>query len=102
MDDAALTVRHVLIRGLVQGVGYRAWTEREALRRGLAGWVRNRRDGAVEAVFAGPAETVAAMLEACRQGPRGARVESIDPDDVDEAALKIRRPGELFSVLPTA
>ena len=46
-------IRHVLIRGRVQGVGFRAWTEYTALERGLEGWVRNRRDGAVEAVFAG-------------------------------------------------
>ena len=47
-------IRHVVIRGRVQGVGYRAWTEYTALDHGLEGWVRNRRDGAVEAVFAGP------------------------------------------------
>jgi acylphosphatase len=49
-----MIVRHVIVRGVVQGVGYRAWTEHEARRRDLAGWVRNRRDGTVEAVFFGP------------------------------------------------
>ncbi len=73
---------HVLISGSVQGVGYRAWTERRATALGLSGWVRNRSNGDVEAVFGGPAEAVATMLEACRQGPRGAlvdRVEVLDP-----------------------
>lgn len=68
---------HVSITGLVQGVGYRAWVEREALARGLSGWVRNRFDGSVEAVFAGPAEVVEAMLKACRQGPRMAEVHEV-------------------------
>ena len=52
--------RHVIVLGRVQGVGYRAWTEREAQARGLQGWVRNRHDGTVEAVFAGPADAVRA------------------------------------------
>ena len=93
---------HVVIRGRVQAVGYRAWTEYEAGERGLDGWVRNRRDGTVEAVFAGPADAVAAMIEACRQGPPGARVDAIDQRDEDVAALALRRPGERFSVLATA
>jgi len=67
-------VRHVLIRGRVQGVGYRAFLEYTALAHGLEGWVRNRRDGSVEAMLAGPAAKVAQVLEACRRGPPGARV----------------------------
>jgi acylphosphatase len=66
-----------LIRGRVQGVGYRYWTLDQAERRGLSGHVRNRDDGSVEAVFHGPAEAVAAMLAACREGPPGARVEAV-------------------------
>ena len=66
------TVR-VRIEGGVQGVGYRYWTERVAGELGLAGWVRNRRDGSVEALFSGPAEDVAQMLERCRDGPPSAR-----------------------------
>jgi acylphosphatase len=62
----------------VQGVGYRAWVASEVQARQLRGWVRNRRDGAVEAVFAGPSADVAAMLEACRTGPALARVARID------------------------
>jgi acylphosphatase len=95
-------IRHVVVRGRVQGVGFRAWTEYTALERGLAGWVRNRRDGAVEAVFAGSAAAVAAMVEACRHGPRGARVDVLDQRVGDADDLALCRPGELFSVLPTA
>ena len=62
----------------MQRVGYRAWTEHMALQRGLEGWVRNRRDGTVEAVFAGPASVVEAMIEACRRGPPGAQVDALD------------------------
>jgi acylphosphatase len=70
-------IRHVVIRGRVQGVGYRAWTEYMALEHGLQGFVRNRRDGAVEAVFAGAPDVVAEMIDACRRGPPGARVDGI-------------------------
>jgi acylphosphatase len=94
--------RLVVIRGRVQGVGYRAWTEVTALDHGLEGWVRNRRDGTVEALFIGPEENVGTMIEACRNGPPGSRVNSIDQRQasVDEVAL--RRRDELFSVLGTA
>ena len=73
MGDA---VRQVIIRGRVQGVGFRYWTRRTATARGLLGWVRNRRDGSVEAVFAGDENAVADMIALCRRGPdtaRGAR-----------------------------
>ena len=92
---------HVVIRGRVQGIGYRAWTEYTALERGLQGWVRNRRDGAVEALFVGPPDAVAAMIAACNQGPRGSRVDGVDQRDGTAEELKLRRRGELFSVLPT-
>ena len=94
-------IRHVVIRGRVQGVGFRAWTEHEARRRGLDGWARNRRDGAVEAVFAGPPGTVADMIEACRRGPALARVEAVDAQDANLNDLGQRRAGEEFSLLPT-
>jgi acylphosphatase len=94
-------IRHVIIRGQVQGVGYRAWVEDTALIRGLDGWVRNRRDGTVEAVFAGAPAEVAAIVEACRQGPRSARVTAIDQRDAGETELALRRAGEGFSVLST-
>ncbi|MGA2892999.1 MAG: acylphosphatase [Xanthobacteraceae bacterium] len=91
--------RCVVVRGRVQGVGYRVWTEVTALERGLQGWVRNRRDGAVEALFAGPTEAVLAMIEACRRGPPGARVDFVDHREAGADELKLRRGDELFSVL---
>jgi acylphosphatase len=92
----------LVIRGRVQGVGFRMWTEDEALRRGLEGWVRNRRDGAVEAVFSGSDDRVAAMISACHHGPRGAQVEAVDVEEGGLDLLAQRRPGERFSVLRTA
>ena len=94
-------IRHVTIRGRVQGVGYRAWVEQQAMARDLEGWVRNRRDGGVEALFAGPVDTVSDMVELCRRGPLSARVDAVreEPDGLD--ALNLRRAGERFSVLPT-
>jgi len=94
-------VRHMVVRGRVQGVGYRAFVEHEALRRGLEGWVRNRRDGSVEAVFAGAQEKIDGMIEACRRGPYSARVDALDQREGSEAELKLRAPGDVFSVLPT-
>ena len=94
--------RHVVVHGRVQGVGFRAFVEDEALKRGLQGWVRNRRDGSVEAVFAGDAEAAGAMLEACERGPLGARVIALHQRDASADDLKLCRSGELFSVLPTA
>lgn len=93
---------HVIVGGRVQGVGYRAWAERVALSRGLTGWVRNRRDNSVEAVFIGDEDAVAAMVEACRSGPIGAVVEALDQRDAKPEEVRLRRPDELFSVLPTA
>jgi acylphosphatase len=92
----------VVIRGRVQGVGYRAWTEAMAEERGVEGWVRNCRDGSVEALFAGPEEIVLTMIELCRAGPPGARVEDIDQREASSDDLALRRRGELFSVLASA
>ena len=92
-------IRHSVLRGRVQGVGFRAFVEREALKRGLEGWVRNRRDGSVEAVLAGDADAVAAMIEACRRGPMGARVDTLDQREGTYDELRMRAPGDLFSVL---
>jgi acylphosphatase len=73
-----MNARHLRIEGRVQGVGYRAWMVREASRLGLSGWVRNRADGSVEAVVAGPEPAVQALLTACRRGPVLARVDRIE------------------------
>lgn len=70
----AVTALRLSIVGQVQGVGYRAWTVREAMRRDLRGWVRNRRDGSVEALLIGETEAVAGMAAACRLGPPLAQV----------------------------
>ena len=74
------TIR-LVIRGRVQGVGYRAWMAREAHRLGVAGWVRNRHDGSVEAVAAGPDDAVDVLLEWAQRGPPAARVARIDVED---------------------
>jgi acylphosphatase len=99
--STAHIVRQVVVRGRVQRVGYRAWAEHTALQRGLEGWVRNRSDGAVEAVFAGPASVVEGMIEACRHGPSGAQVDALDHREGGFDDVALRRRGELFSVLPT-
>ena len=67
----------VQITGRVQGVGFRYWMHAEAALLGINGWVRNRRDGSVEAVFAGAPEAVEAMLAHCRRGPSAARVSAV-------------------------
>lgn len=76
---------HVSISGRVQGVGYRAWTEDAAAELELCGWVRNRRDGTVEAVFAGPVAAVSDMLERCKSGPPAARVADVITRELDRA-----------------
>jgi acylphosphatase len=95
------TIRQVTIRGRVQGVGYRAWVEHQAMARGLEGWVRNCRDGSVGALFAGPADVVSDMAALCRRGPSSARVDAIQDEPASSEALNLRRAGERFSVLPT-
>jgi acylphosphatase len=90
-----MDAKRVRIRGRVQGVGYRDWMSREATRLGVQGWVRNRADGSVEALVAGDAAAVNALLAACRAGPPLARVEEI-AEDFAEPPLE---PG--FQRLPT-
>ncbi len=85
----------VRIEGRVQGVYYRAWTEQTARRLGLDGWVRNRRDGSVEAVFSGPEIQVDEMVRRCAEGPADARVTNVIVSDEGGA------PPCGFKVLPT-
>ncbi len=99
--SATRVICRVTIRGRVQGVGFRAWVERTALSHALEGWVRNRRDGTVEAVFAGAREEVEAMIAACRRGPGLARVDTVDAHPAGAIELAECRPGETFSQLPT-
>jgi acylphosphatase len=79
--------KRVVVSGQVQGVFFRDTTRREASRRGVAGWVCNRRDGAVEAVFEGPIAEVEAMVELCSSGPRGADVDSVTTSDEEPEGL---------------
>ena len=94
-------IRHVRVRGRVQAVGFRMFVEDTAALHGIDGWVRNRRDGSVEAIFAGEPEAVRAVVEACRRGPRGAWVEALDESEGSAGLLAQRHPGERFSVLRT-
>jgi len=71
------TAVQVVIQGRVQGVWFRAWTEGEARKLGLSGWVRNRTDGTVEVLFSGPSRIVDTMLAKCHKGPPLARVDSV-------------------------
>jgi len=73
-----MNAKRAVVRGLVQGVGYRAWMVKQARRLGLDGWVRNRSDGSVEALVAGDTAAVEELLRLCRRGPRLAEVLSIE------------------------
>ena len=95
-------ILQVTISGEVHGVGYRAWVRDQAVTYGLEGWVRNRADGSVEVLFAGPADIVAQVVALCRRGPSSARVANVVNEPADVNALNLRRAGEAFSVLPTA
>jgi acylphosphatase len=101
MSEPVHIVVHVVVHGRVQGVGYRAFVAREAERHRLEGWVRNCRDGTVEALFKGEAEAMDDMIAACRRGPFGARVDAVNQRAGSDSDLRARAPGEEFSVLPT-
>lgn len=87
----------VRISGRVQGCAYRDWTEKNAHLLGLAGWVRNRKDGSVEAMFAGPDKSVDEMIVRCQDGPQAAKV-----DKVDILKEDCGRFSDEFDILPTA
>lgn len=84
-DITALRVR---IEGIVQGVGFREFLAMAAVRNRLDGWVRNRSDGSVEALVSGPTKAVEAFVGAATQGPRGARVSSVDLHNSEPPAEK--------------
>lgn len=88
-------LRHLSITGRVQGVGYRAWFEVQARALELSGWVRNRRDGSVEAVIAGPDEAVERMTELARRGPPAAAVREV------ATSASAQAPAAGFTVLAT-
>jgi len=87
---------HVIISGRVQGVCFRYWTQQKAQALGLAGWVRNLRDGRVEAVFSGSNAQVNAMLQLCRTGPGAAFVDTVKITIQSQPVEK-----EEFSILST-
>jgi acylphosphatase len=93
-------IRHVMFHGRVQGVGFRAFVEDAASERRLEGWVRNRRNGAVEAVLSGEAADVDAVIEACRKGPPSARVDRVDQREATPGELGLRG-SSAFAVLAT-
>ena len=83
-----MVLRKVIVHGLVQGVGFRYAVAAAAGTRGVAGWVRNRSDGTVEAVFEGDPEAVESLVRFCREGPPGAEVWRVDvEDDVPEGLV---------------
>ena len=92
---------HLIVRGRVQGVGFRAFVEEQASARSLDGWVRNRRDGSVEAVAAGSGEAVEGLIEAVRRGPPASQVDALDVEETDEAALALSPSRKGFSLLRT-
>ena len=99
MTETGAIVRRVLVEGAVQGVGYREFTRRAALRLGVSGWVRNRSDGAVEAVIYGPAAAIEALVGEMRKGPRLSAVSTLTVTELDEV------PGDdsgAFVIRPTA
>ena len=95
MTSAQKTVR-VIVQGKVQGVWFRSWTKENAERLGLKGWVRNRKDGTVEAVFSGPENAVDDMLARCHQGPSSAKVQTVSAEAYPDLPP---RPG--FHQMPT-
>ncbi len=97
-----MKIVRLIFHGRVQGVGFRYYVEGEAEVSGLEGWVRNRRDGSVEAVVAGDEKLIEGLINACRRGPPVSRVEKIDIEYADVADLALRNPGEKFSMLRTA
>ena len=92
----AETSRQLRIHGRVQGVFYRGWSRDTALALGLRGWVRNRADGSVEMLVAGEGAAMDRMIERCREGPPGARVDRIDVEEATEEAP------EGFEIRPSA
>ena len=73
-----MIAQRIIVSGVVQGVGFRAWTQREAQRLRLVGWVRNLEDGLVEAFLQGESVQVESMIELCKRGPKYAKVTNIE------------------------
>ncbi|HEY5225803.1 MAG TPA: acylphosphatase [Methylovirgula sp.] len=95
------TIVRIVVRGRVQGVGYRAFIQSQAQARGITGWVRNRRNGDVEAILAGPAEAINALCEVCREGPPHAIVETLEITPADRSAVTDLEAQDGFVTRPT-
>eukprot|EP00252_Welwitschia_mirabilis_P022101 TRINITY_DN587_c0_g1_i2.p1 TRINITY_DN587_c0_g1~~TRINITY_DN587_c0_g1_i2.p1 ORF type:complete len:127 (+),score=7.35 TRINITY_DN587_c0_g1_i2:206-586(+) len=97
MSSASASAKtvNVRIKGVVQGVFYRKWTEENAKELGIKGWVRNRRDGSVEALFAGDPHSVDNMIERCHRGPPAAVVTGLEVNPSEES------PGHTFELKAT-
>lgn len=99
MTETGAIVRRIVVEGYVQGVGYREFTRRAALRLGVSGWVRNRSDGAVEALICGPPVAVEALVAEMRRGPGFAEVENLSVIEQDGTPGADNRA---FLIRPTA
>lgn len=83
-----MATQHVVVSGKVQGVGYRDFVVRQAQRNRIIGWVRNLKDGRVEILATGEDEALALLIEACREGPTMARVDSVEANPADQTNAK--------------
>jgi acylphosphatase len=99
MPEDKNLVRRVIVEGFVQGVGYRDFVRRVALRLGVSGWVRNRADGSVEALVVGAPAHIEALLAEMRRGPRNAMVTSLR---LAEPAAEDKAGSGAFAIRPTA
>ncbi len=98
MTETGAIVRRVLVGGAVQGVGYREFTRRAAVRLGVSGWVRNRSDGVVEALISGPSTAVEALIAEMRKGPRSAVISKVSVTELDDTE---DRESGAFAIRPT-
>ena len=87
-ENVATQARRFLVRGRVQGVGFRWFVEREAHVLGVAGWVRNRSDGTVEVLALGTRDQLSGLRARLREGPRAARVDDVEESESEAEAVK--------------
>ena len=102
MSEADRTLLRIVVRGRVQGVGFRAWTQHQAQLHDLDGWVRNLRDGSVEAMLAGPLGRIELILKALREGPHGSEVEAVEEYPATGAEFGEQPASRGFDIRSTA
>jgi acylphosphatase len=100
--DSDRTLLRVVVRGRVQGVGFRAWTQHQAQLHDLDGWVRNLRNGSVEAMLAGPVDRIELLLKALREGPHGSEVEAVEEYPATEVEFGEQPASRGFAIRRTA